>query len=50
MIETLLGNDPGPAKKSGDLLVASSYPSPNTFEYYLTPSTVVTVVSPKFVK
>ena len=50
-IQYVLGNDPGPAPMSGDQRVnpPGTYPSPNTFEYFLTPDQVLTRVTPLFV-
>jgi len=47
-IEYILGIDPGPAPRSGDLRVTPIYPAPNTFEYYLKPSTVIQAVGQFF--
>ncbi len=45
----ILGNDAGPAMRSGDQEVtATAYPSPNTFEYFLTPSQVLTAAAVYF--
>ncbi len=40
--------DAGPHPMPGDLKVTPSYPSPNTFEYYLKPATVVARASAYF--
>lgn len=44
-ISYILGLDPGPTPRPGDLKVTPTYPSSNTFEYYLLPNTVITAVS-----
>jgi hypothetical protein len=40
-IRYLLKEDPGPVMMSGDLSVVANPPASNTFEYYLTPTTVI---------
>lgn len=40
-IALILGQDPGPTPMGGDQQVVSPYPNPNTFEYFLSPTTVV---------
>jgi hypothetical protein len=37
----ILGRDPGPLPMPGDQKVTDNYPSPNTFEYFLAPRTVL---------
>ena len=41
-IAFILGQDPGPTMMAGDQQVTPTYPSENTFEYFLTPATVLT--------
>lgn len=36
-----IGRPPGPEREADDLLVTPNYPSPDTFEYYRTPPTVI---------
>jgi len=43
-----LGKDPGPVPMKGDQKVVGTYPSPNTFEYFLKPSAVVKAIKPLF--
>jgi hypothetical protein len=50
VINYTVNNDPGPAPEPGDLSVVPKPPGPNTFEYYLKPSTVVARASAYFVK
>jgi hypothetical protein len=50
VVNYTLGNDPGPQPRPGDLEVVQNPVGTDTFEYYLKPSTVVTAVSPYFVK
>ena len=45
----VLGLDTGPQPMPGDNKVTPNYPHPNTFEYYLTPTQVLTQVAPFFV-
>ena len=40
--------DPNPNRMAGDQLVISKYPHPNTLEYFLTPTTVLTKASAYF--
>lgn len=47
-IAFILGKDPGPAPMPGDQTVIPSYPSPNTFEYFLPPATVLAAASVYF--
>jgi hypothetical protein len=44
VISYTLGIDPGPRKMPGDLQVSASQPAQNTFEYYLKPLTVISLV------
>ncbi len=41
VVSRVLGGSAGPRKMAGDQMVAESYPSPNTFEYFLQPSVVI---------
>lgn len=41
-----LGLDVGPAMQAGDLKVTPTYPHPDTFEYFRTPSQVLTDIQP----
>jgi hypothetical protein len=48
-INYILGNDPGPIMRDGDQEVtATPYPSQNTFEYFLTPTQVLTAAAVYF--
>ena len=49
-INYVLGKDPGPMPMPGDQRVnpPGTYPSPNTFEYFLTPDQVVARITPLF--
>lgn len=47
-VNLVLGNDPGPGKKTGDLMVLPSYPANNALEYYLAPATVISAVGAYF--
>ena len=49
-ISYILKKDPGPTKMSGDLQVVKDQPAGNTFEYYLTPTTVLSRASVYFNK
>ena len=47
-ISYILGIDPGPSKKPGDLQVTPNQPSQNTFQYALAPATVINTVTAYF--
>ncbi len=47
-ISYILGIDPGPAKRSGDISVSAAQPAQNTFEFYLKPKTVLQAASVYF--
>jgi hypothetical protein len=49
VVNYTLGNDPGPAKRSGDLTVVPNPVGTDTYEYYLAPSTVIAAIKPFFV-
>jgi hypothetical protein len=46
VINYILGLDPGPAFTTGDLKVTPTYPHTNTFEYYRTPTQVLSDIQP----
>lgn len=49
VLQDLIGNDPGPLPMDGDEKVTATYPSPNTFEYFLRPRVVLQRVKAYFV-
>lgn len=49
-INVLLDKDPGPEFMSGDQKVTPDYPNENTFEYFLSPTVVVSRIQPFIVK
>lgn len=46
----VLRNNFGPTPMSGDQRVTPNYPNPNTFEYFLSPTTVVSRIQPFIIK
>jgi hypothetical protein len=49
VLNVTLGNDPGPAKRSGDYTAVPNPVGTDTYEYYLPPSTVLKAASAYFV-
>jgi hypothetical protein len=46
IVADAIGRVPGPVPQSGDKRVTSTYPSPDTFEYFLDPATVLNAIKP----
>lgn len=46
IVADAIGRAPGPVRQAGDKGVTANYPSPDTFEYFLDPPTVLNAIKP----